>query len=276
MADDCRGSLRSGDASGFRRCAGRQQQGLVDNATGLQRTTSSSGGMSFRSGKCSPAICRLGSTVFREALSWRLSISVAVSAGMDSSHPADGPRNQLGHCDRRFSCRISDLFMGSAARASSRRGDFIRGNLHVRRRLLHAHRPGPSAQFADDGLDAAHLSGGDLIHRIHAAPWIGSAAVAMQILAGHPQYVYYTALACVHRTNSPMVAFRLHALLGFALIGAGGVCISAIQLFTGLAAASESLRSGLDIEVARTFPFPPENLLNHVRHFRQPAHDHAC
>jgi hypothetical protein len=44
-------------------------------------------------------------------------------------------------------------------------------------------------------------------------------------------------------------------------MGIGGAMLSAVQLFTGLAAAGESARSQLPIEFARTFAFPPENLL---------------
>jgi len=50
-------------------------------------------------------------------------------------------------------------------------------------------------------------------------------------------------------------------VLGLALLGIGGAALSAVQLFTGLQAAGESARSKLAIEMARTFAFPPENLL---------------
>ncbi|HET6250597.1 MAG TPA: hypothetical protein VFE47_23115 [Tepidisphaeraceae bacterium] len=96
--------------------------------------------------------------------------------------------------------------------------------------------------------------------------WLGAAAIALQIFAGHPQYTYYNAIiaipyALVRLWHAPS---RRGALLGLFLMGLGGVALSAVQLFTGLAAARESLRSGLGNEVAGTFPFSPENLVTMV------------
>lgn len=96
--------------------------------------------------------------------------------------------------------------------------------------------------------------------------WIGAGAVAMQILAGHPQYVYYTAMlaglyAVLNLWNAPA---RKQAILGLLVMGAGGAALAAIQLFTGLAAARESMRSHLPIELASTFALPPENVLTLV------------
>jgi hypothetical protein len=96
--------------------------------------------------------------------------------------------------------------------------------------------------------------------------WLGSAAVAMQILAGHPQYTYYTALlagpyALVGVWRAPS---RSRAMVGLALMAVGAIGLSAMQLFTGIDAAQESIRSKLGIDVASTFPFPPENVLTLV------------
>src|SRR5688500_17581492 len=75
---------------------------------------------------------------------------------------------------------------------------------------------------------------------------LGIAAVAMQVLAGHPQYVYYTGL--VLTLYAALLAWRaprrLMFLLGFAAMYAGGALISAVQLLAGLHAAGESLRGG--------------------------------
>jgi hypothetical protein len=96
-------------------------------------------------------------------------------------------------------------------------------------------------------------------------PWVvlGMAAVALQIFAGHVQYIFYTAmiagaygLACWLRfSRAPRDAVAL------LLIYPGGACLAAVQLFTGLQAASETLRSGISYDVAASFPFPPENVL---------------
>jgi uncharacterized membrane protein len=94
-------------------------------------------------------------------------------------------------------------------------------------------------------------------------PLLGMAAVAMQILAGHVQYTFYTAIAA-----------GLYALLGWlrstrrgrdalALLAiyVGGASLAAVQLVTGLQTAAESHRAKLSYEMASWFGFPPENLL---------------
>lgn len=96
--------------------------------------------------------------------------------------------------------------------------------------------------------------------------WLGSAAVAMSILAGHVQYVYYTAIistlyAVLHLRAAPS---RPRAIVGLAIMGLGGAALSAVQLFTGLAATAESTRSQLPFDKAMVFAFPPENLLTTV------------
>jgi len=113
---------------------------------------------------------------------------------------------------------------------------------------------------------------------------LGSFAVAMQILAGHPQYVYYTALSVViytgiailypcrpgndHRpdnarlaTNKPgkngrsdstlkskelffSLGAKKWALPAVLAIFAAGAALSAVQLLTGIEAARESVRAG--------------------------------
>lgn len=99
--------------------------------------------------------------------------------------------------------------------------------------------------------------------RRHAG-WIflSAGAVAMQIYAGHPQYVYYTAvmaglyslvhLAGVHRL--PLAAGGLLAIYPLAAL------LAAAQLLPGIRAAGESVRSGgVQYEFAAMFSFPPEN-----------------
>ncbi len=97
-------------------------------------------------------------------------------------------------------------------------------------------------------------------------PWLGlgGGALAMQILAGHPQYVFYTGVACALYSaarwwDAPRRASAAGGLAAMALLG---VALSAVQLFEGLHASGESLRSkGLTAAFAGSFSFPPENFL---------------
>lgn len=93
---------------------------------------------------------------------------------------------------------------------------------------------------------------------------LGMFAVAMQVLAGHPQYVFYTGVAagvytllCCLRAPE-----RKRFLLGTAGIIIGALGLSAVQLLTGLQESRETVRSeGLTYQMAAMFSFPPENLL---------------
>lgn len=93
--------------------------------------------------------------------------------------------------------------------------------------------------------------------------WIGSAAVAMQVLAGHPQYVFYAAvIAGVYTLLRLRHAPRQwHALLGCLLVYAAGAALSGAQLVTGLQATHESVRHELSQQVAGSYALAPENLL---------------
>jgi hypothetical protein len=93
---------------------------------------------------------------------------------------------------------------------------------------------------------------------------LGSGAVAMQILGGHPQYVYYTAIACAIYTALRMFPAqqrgRIVGLLTIMVLFAAA--LTAVQLLTGLETAGESVRSkGTPFYFATMFAFPPENLL---------------
>lgn len=101
--------------------------------------------------------------------------------------------------------------------------------------------------------------------RRHAG-WIflASGAVAMQIFAGHPQYVYYTALIAglYSLTQLPGRADWLKAVPGLIAIYPLAALFAAVQLLPGLAAGSESVRSGgVGYQFAAMFSFPPENAL---------------
>jgi tetratricopeptide (TPR) repeat protein len=93
---------------------------------------------------------------------------------------------------------------------------------------------------------------------------LGMFAVAMQVLAGNPQSLFYTAVAasiycalcgCQARARRPF-------LLGLAGMVLGGAALSAIQLFAGFQEWGEMLRSsGVPFQFAAMFSFPPENFL---------------
>lgn len=96
---------------------------------------------------------------------------------------------------------------------------------------------------------------------------LGIPVITMSLLAGHPQYVYYTGLIAVlyvliniwHFTNIP---WGLAACL---LMVLGGVAIASVQLLTGLEANAESVRSkGMDYQFISAMSFPPENMLTAI------------
>ncbi|MFP6617361.1 MAG: hypothetical protein VCB26_13230 [Candidatus Hydrogenedentota bacterium] len=109
----------------------------------------------------------------------------------------------------------------------------------------------------------------DSIFRRPSAGWvlIGLFATTMQILAGHPQSLFMTgflaALYCAIRLIAcPRRAKTLLALLPFGIIPPLMACV---QLWTGLDAASESMRStGTDVSFASTFSLHPESLIGFI------------
>ncbi|MDC0935840.1 hypothetical protein OAS39_06110 [Pirellulales bacterium] len=93
---------------------------------------------------------------------------------------------------------------------------------------------------------------------------LGALAVAMQILAGHPQTVYFTAIAAglLAVAEASGAAGRWSRLLYVAAIFVGAALLGAIQLLPGLHVALESSRSGgTPFEFAATFSLPPANLV---------------
>ena len=109
------------------------------------------------------------------------------------------------------------------------------------------------------------------------AGWIllGMFAVAMQILAGHPQYLFYTGIATglyvlLHAAHtlaakSPtgsILSAGVVPMCALAAIFGGGSALAAIQLFPAFQATAETIRSvPVPFEFASMFGFPPENLL---------------
>lgn len=94
---------------------------------------------------------------------------------------------------------------------------------------------------------------------------VGMLAVAMQIFAGHPQYVYFTAVAAAAyslvRLAEPGTG-RQAAAAGLAAFYLGGAALAAVQLFVGVQAAGETIRGKpLPYAFAAMLGFPPENLV---------------
>ena len=100
----------------------------------------------------------------------------------------------------------------------------------------------------------------DGVLRTFSVTWVllGMVAVAMQILAGHVQYIFYTAIiAGIYALLGWLTSGRrLRQAVALASIYLGGASLAAVQLFTGLQAASESHRTGISYGVAASFCVP--------------------
>jgi hypothetical protein len=94
---------------------------------------------------------------------------------------------------------------------------------------------------------------------------VGMLAVALQLLSGQPQYVYLTALMAAGYAFLRLLERRDDrpaAALGLLSVYAGGALLAAVQLFAGIQATSETIRSrALPFQFAASFNFPPENLI---------------
>ena len=93
---------------------------------------------------------------------------------------------------------------------------------------------------------------------------VGTAAVSLQVLAGHPQYVFYTALAvglyCALRIGSAPGKWR--SLAALVLMNVAVLGLTAVQWLSGLQASRECVRAGgVAYNFAAMFSFAPENLL---------------
>jgi hypothetical protein len=90
--------------------------------------------------------------------------------------------------------------------------------------------------------------------------WIGAGAVAMQILAGHPQFGFYTGVgaglyALLNLFGAPAPARIATKIFLMFVIGAA---LAAAQLWPGLALAGETVRARLDPQAAGAASLPPE------------------
>ena len=93
---------------------------------------------------------------------------------------------------------------------------------------------------------------------------MGAIAVCLQVLSGHPQIVFVTAIAaglysiCKIRGN----VNYLFLLIYVAAVYLAGAILSAVQITAGLAASQDSIRGGgVFYEFAAMCSFPPENLI---------------
>jgi len=94
--------------------------------------------------------------------------------------------------------------------------------------------------------------------------FLGTFALTMQILAGHPQYVFYTLVATFIYSVLNMIKSekRIKVALGIIAMIISAVAIVSVQLLTGLQSVKESARSGgLTWQMATMFSFPLENLI---------------
>ena len=102
-------------------------------------------------------------------------------------------------------------------------------------------------------------------HREPGGVLLAVAAVALQILSGQVQYVYFTACAAGLHAVAALIAepgTRWRAARGLLLAYVLGAALAAAQLLPGLAATAEGIRQGkLDYAFASSFALPPENLL---------------
>ena len=98
--------------------------------------------------------------------------------------------------------------------------------------------------------------------------FLASAAICLQILAGHVQYFFYTAIAvALHGLvlSIAQPASRRRALPAVVGCYVAGMVLGAAQLLPGLDASTEGIRQKkLDYAFAAMFGFPPENFLTLV------------
>lgn len=92
-------------------------------------------------------------------------------------------------------------------------------------------------------------------------------ALSMQLLAGHPQYVFYSAIAVsLYFVLHLVVRKELKGsiwffLMGFSVFVITGISLSAVQLLPTFELTRYSVREALSYEWVSTFSLPPENLI---------------
>ena len=99
---------------------------------------------------------------------------------------------------------------------------------------------------------------------------LGIFAVAMQILTGQYQYVYYMAIAVCLYGGGRLFSLvkRKYVILGLLAIPAGSLLLTAFQVVLVLTSSQEGVRGvGVAAGFASMFSFPPENLITFVAPF---------
>jgi len=111
----------------------------------------------------------------------------------------------------------------------------------------------------------AVLAVDELIDRPHLrSALMGMGAVAMQVLAGHPQTVFNTAFTIAVYALIRMIRAPHKPAIAISLVSTavGGALIAAVQLLTGIQVASEGVRTAATTySFVTQFSFPPENIL---------------
>jgi len=92
---------------------------------------------------------------------------------------------------------------------------------------------------------------------------VGMFAVAMQALAGFPQYLFYTGIiAGVYSALQLIKRWNWQIAASLLCIYPGGALLAAVQLFPAVQATHETVRGvPLPFEFAAMFAFPPESFL---------------
>lgn len=93
---------------------------------------------------------------------------------------------------------------------------------------------------------------------------LGALGFALQLLAGHPQYVFYTAIALIVYASARLWSAAHEARWAATALGMffiAGSLLAAAQLFPALTGTSETIRAdALPYDFAKMFAFPIENL----------------
>lgn len=105
----------------------------------------------------------------------------------------------------------------------------------------------------------------DAIFKTRSVRWclIGMIGTAMQILAGFPQYFFYTALIAGLYSGWQLIRQpRWRIAVALLAIYLGGMALAAVQLLPAFQAARETVRGvPLPFSFASMLPFPPENFV---------------
>jgi len=98
---------------------------------------------------------------------------------------------------------------------------------------------------------------------------LGGIVLSMQVLAGHPQYLFYSAVAvCLYGILRVAIGERQPTgkrlrflLVGFAVLLATGVLLSAVQLLPTIELTRHSVREELTYKWVSSFSLPPAMLI---------------